>query len=626
MSDGKAENSRISSSDGRLHVGDVIDGKYTVLHQIGRGGMSTVWLVLNEKVNKQWAVKEVRKDGRTNSEVIRQNLITETRILTRLHHPHLPSIIDVIDCRDTYLIIMDYIEGRTLKNLLDEEGAQPQDDVVNWALQLCSVLSYLHSQHIIYRDMKPGNVMLKPDGNVVLIDFGTAREYKDSQNEDTVCLGTKGYAAPEQYGGEGQSDARTDIYTLGATMYHLVTGKNPAKPPYEMRPIREWDPSYSSGLEKIILKCTRSNPDERYQTADELAYALRHYRELDNGTMRRKKKAWHRFLALIVLSAGCFAASLYTGQSARIYVSDTYSQQIHLAETSTTDSARESAYVEAIQTMPSRETAYEELLEQVYLADGNFSQDEAERMTAVLGYRGARDTETAEQRFREGNQSGYDSFIYNLGLAYFYYYEGNGNKSLAKPWFRLARESKTLPEAKKTRAARFYELAEDEEAGQRADLAGDHPVSYADVWKSLKSVSDGDLVQQDNVRTALVVYRELTAQISAHAQDFRRAGIAEKDLEAELSNVQTRLNHDILPSPSFDPDTDQAIADTVKANLTNAEEAVKTAFSVAGKNLDALSASETADSAVSTVSSEPDSGLTSAEELSRLQKEGGVKS
>lgn len=134
---------------------------------------------------------------------------------------------------------MDYVEGRTLKAIVDERGAQPQEDVVNWAIQLCSVLDYLHTRKpaIIYRDLKPGNIMLRPDGRIVLIDFGTAREYKTGQEEDTISLGTKGYAAPEQYGGDGQTDARTDIYNLGATIYHLVTGKpnetSLRNPPYQ---------------------------------------------------------------------------------------------------------------------------------------------------------------------------------------------------------------------------------------------------------------------------------------------------------------------------------------------------------------------------------------------------------
>ena len=128
--------------------------------------------------------------------------------------------------------------------------------------------------------------MLRSDGSVVLIDFGTAREFKERSVADTTCLGTQGYAAPEQFGGMGQSDARTDIYSLGATLYHLVTGHNPTQPPYDMYPITHWNANLSTGLEKIILKCTQRNPEDRYQSAKDLKYALEHYRDLDVAAVK----------------------------------------------------------------------------------------------------------------------------------------------------------------------------------------------------------------------------------------------------------------------------------------------------------------------------------------------------
>ena len=183
-----------------LEIGSLVDGKYKILNKIGQGGMSVVYLAMNERANKQWAIKEVRKDGVQNFEVVKQGLIVETDLLKKLNHPNLPSIIDVIDGDGSFLIVMDYIEGRTLEKVLREYGAQDQADVIEWAKQLCDVLSYLHSRKppIIYRDMKPSNVMLRPDGKVMLIDFGTAREFKETSVADTTCLGTQGYAAPEQ--------------------------------------------------------------------------------------------------------------------------------------------------------------------------------------------------------------------------------------------------------------------------------------------------------------------------------------------------------------------------------------------------------------------------------------------
>lgn len=286
-----------------LEIGSLVDGKYRILRVVGKGGMSVVYQAVNEKANKIWAIKEVRKDGVQNYEVVKQNLIVETELLKRFNHPNLPSIIDVIDGDGTFLIVMDYIEGNSLSKAL-ENGAQSQDDVIEWSKQLCDVLGYLHSRKppIIYRDMKPANVMLKPDGKISLIDFGTAREFKSSSVEDTTCLGTQGYAAPEQYGGHGQTDARTDIYCLGATMYHLVTGHNPSVYPYEMRPIRQWNPALSSGLEKIILKCTQRNPDDRYQSCAELLYAIDHYRDLDIETERKQNVKWKLFITSLILT------------------------------------------------------------------------------------------------------------------------------------------------------------------------------------------------------------------------------------------------------------------------------------------------------------------------------------
>ena len=210
-----------------LEIGSLVDGKYKILNKVGQGGMSVVYLAMNEKANKQWAVKEVRKDGVLDFEAVKQGLVAETDILKSLSHPNLPSIIDVIDTEDSFIIIMDYIQGNDLMNIVDEYGAQPQESVIEWGKQLADVLLYLHTQNppIIYRDLKPKNIMLKPDGNITLIDFGTARKFKENKNGDTVSLGTPEYAAPEQYGGLGQTNERTDIYGFGATLYHLVVSE-----------------------------------------------------------------------------------------------------------------------------------------------------------------------------------------------------------------------------------------------------------------------------------------------------------------------------------------------------------------------------------------------------------------
>lgn len=233
-----------------LEIGSLVDGKYKILSEIGHGGMSVVYMAINEKAKKTWAVKEVRKDGKMDFNTVRQGLMAEIETLKKLKHPNLPSIVDVIEDEDSFIIVMDYIEGRSLDKIIEENGAQPESYVVEWAKQLCDVLGYLHSRQpaIIYRDMKPANVMLKPDGNIMVIDFGTAKNYEIDLGE-TTGIGTIGYAAPEQYigSGLGRTDARTDIYCLGITLYHLLTNVDPCKNLISDKSIRAINPALSHG-------------------------------------------------------------------------------------------------------------------------------------------------------------------------------------------------------------------------------------------------------------------------------------------------------------------------------------------------------------------------------------------
>ncbi len=248
-------------------------GRYQRIDELGRGGTARVYLVYDRREKRYLAVKELPRfletgDGR----LINMELSAEVQLLRRLYHPALPHILEVTATKDTLFIVMDYVEGKTLEQVLRERTRCTEKEVVSWGIQLCRLLIYLHGQNppVIYRDLKPANIMLQPDGRLKLIDFGTARVYKVNAKQDTVRLGTRGYCAPEQLSPKGQSDARTDIYSLGVTMYVLLTGHYPIDPPYEICPIREWNPNYSKQLEKIIRKCTRQNPKKRYQTSSSL--------------------------------------------------------------------------------------------------------------------------------------------------------------------------------------------------------------------------------------------------------------------------------------------------------------------------------------------------------------------
>lgn len=264
------------------YIGTVVGERYSVLKLLGRGGFYTTYLVQDAKSNKTWAMKVCDKTNKNYRPDIREMILQEPHMMLKMKHPAIPQVVDIVEDDESIFIVREYIEGVTLESVVRDLGAQPTDKVVEWGKQLCDMLGYLHklTPPHIYRDMKPANVILTPDKMLKVIDFGIVRVYDHMKDRDTCWLGTRGYAAPEQYAGSRQSDARTDIFGLGMTMHHLVTGVDPKKPPYETKPICQVNPSLPKGLEYIVLKCTQPNPDERYQSCDELKSDLNNYMNL----------------------------------------------------------------------------------------------------------------------------------------------------------------------------------------------------------------------------------------------------------------------------------------------------------------------------------------------------------
>ena len=530
-----------------LEIGSVIDGKYKILNVVGKGGMSVVYLAMNERANKQWAIKEVRKDGMQSFEVVKQNLVAETDLLKKLNHPHLPSIIDVIDCDDTFLIVMDYIEGNPLSKALETSGAQNQDDVIEWAKQLCDVLGYLHSRKppIIYRDMKPSNVMLKPDGNVMLIDFGTAREFKYSSVADTTCLGTQGYAAPEQFGGHGQTDARTDIYCLGATMYHLVTGHNPATPPYEMYPIRQWNPMLSSGLEEIILKCTQRNPEDRYQSCAELLYALDHYKDLDIENKKVQSFKWKTFLASFIMTIVMLVGTIGFSAGLTVQTSSTYESYIANGDSAVSQDAAEKYYLDAINVDPANPLAYQKLLERC-TSDSKLSEDEYNTIKDAIYEH--------EDELKSKYPSEYaDNVAYKLGQALYFSYVPSSQKSesenfsmagitVSQRWLDIAQKMGSTEQIKH-RAELLSSMSKAYQNMSGKSLEGDPVEEVKEYWNNLVEIASPNIAKDENNQIALLIYRNVTSQIYTKYYWFIKNSLATaKDISNELDNIEKYVN------------------------------------------------------------------------------------
>lgn len=294
-----------------MEMPTVINNTYEIKAVVDHGGMSTIYLAEHNRLHTQWAVKQVKKQPN-----ITFDFLVEADILKSLKHPQLPFIADIYEDEKAVYIVEEYIQGSNLKSLVEKKGTIPEALAIQWLRTLCDVLSYLHNQKpqpIIYRDMKPSNIMLQPDGTLKLIDFGIARTYKKESRADTTFAGTRGFAAPEQFGVK-QTDARSDIYSLGATMYYLLTGKTLSDPPYEFVPLRKIDPKFSLGIEYIIARCVQTDPANRYQNVEEILSDLNDIKKFDiayDQYLAAKRSRKTRIATMLVLSAGLIAAGLY---------------------------------------------------------------------------------------------------------------------------------------------------------------------------------------------------------------------------------------------------------------------------------------------------------------------------
>lgn len=272
-----AEDDETDDND-EIGVGTIIENKYKIVKHIARGGAFDTYLATDMRLNLMWAVKVSRSNQTYDMGLIKNQI----NILKQLDHPMIPRFADAYMTNGKAIIVQEYVAGTTLEDVVNEYGGQSVEHVVDWIGQICNVMGYLHMQSpmFIYRDVKPANFILEPSGRIRVVDFDIIRSYKPGRTEDTANLGTKGYAAPEQFGGRGQTDPRTDVYGIGVTMYRLLTGADVQERNIILNPITLDEPGIPSGLAYIINKCTQFNPRERYNSCDELLNDLVRYNEL----------------------------------------------------------------------------------------------------------------------------------------------------------------------------------------------------------------------------------------------------------------------------------------------------------------------------------------------------------
>ncbi|PLS78492.1 MAG: hypothetical protein CYG59_18475 [Chloroflexi bacterium] len=258
-------------------VDPLLAGRYRMGRLLGSGGFGAVYLATDERLHRAVAIKVCSTQRLPPHEAAEAAQLFQSEALTlaRLRHPGLTAIWDYFSEGTDWYLVMEYVPGETLRDLLRRTGGPlPQAEAIDYARQLCSVLGYLHRQQppVVFRDLKPANVMVTPNGQLKLIDFGIARLFSPGKLADTSQFGTPGYAPPEQYG--GQTEPRSDMYSLGVVLHQMLTGHNPSTTPFALPPISALNPTVTGALETLVADATAYNIADRVASAEDFCARL----------------------------------------------------------------------------------------------------------------------------------------------------------------------------------------------------------------------------------------------------------------------------------------------------------------------------------------------------------------
>ena len=460
-------------------IGSIVDGRFRLLELLGKGGMSRVYLAEDIRLKKKWAVKQIPKyvNGKKNLLFI-EAAVKEAKIIKNLDHPSVVRIIDISEDSRYVYIVEDYISGRPLGNIVEEQGTVSQAQLIRWAEMICNVLIYLHSRKnpVIYRDIKPDNIILTAEGLIKLVDFGAARIYKAGQKTDTCYLGTRRFAAPEQFeDGAAQTDVRTDIYGLGSMLMYLAG----------------YCTDLSSEFERIINKAKEPAPEDRFQTVEEMKEELEKFEVRTADTESMIKVSLFRVLLVIAafictfLAAGALAFRAGSRQP--------LSEQI-------------SSAVEAASS------------------DKVFSLEEEEKLLNIIM--------PCLSELKE--QEGFEKTAFEIGELYWFYYDYGSDAMAgmiaAVPWFGLARGYSDLAEVYEF-IGKFHEDIDRTAAGSATD--GIFGLYFSKLSSLARKISAEDI----SITAKLEAYRLAVSSVRTYAGNFRDGGVSKSEMENLLDNT-----------------------------------------------------------------------------------------
>lgn len=507
--------------------GTVIHEKYRLVRLLAEGGSSCVYLAVDVNLGKEWAIKEIKDDGEDQKALL--HLRWEADLLKNLNHPGLVRVTDFWEEERRAWLVMDYVRGETLEEELKRKGRLSPEDAAATAEKIADILVYLHTREppLCYRDLKPSNLIRTEEGGVVLVDFGIAGESGIHEG-----MGTIGYAAPEQI--RGESCPQSDLYSLGAILYQMLTGRKPWLSQDEFYPARYWVPGLPAYLEDVIRRCLHKNPRERYGSARELK------RELEAGRLKKRKgnpkrRVWgKRILPLAVLPVFCLAVAClgYLREKGK---EDLYRELIWKVQCWDNQEEALAAAADAYCLFPERKKPLKLALEAIK-RDGVFSQEEE----AFL----LRFWDREQETFKRHNAEGY--MAYEMGVLYWFYSrsllgERDGAKAgRAASWFKAAADSESLPAGYRGMAEALGETAR-LEAELRVWLLEEKGAGAAGrYFEALERLRHLAQEQRENLDEGVMegIQTLYETACGLYYEEFLDSGVSKQRLDEGLAHVQ----------------------------------------------------------------------------------------
>lgn len=524
------------------------DNRYRVERCLGEGGSGRVYLVVCQEDSCCYALK-VSADG----EVSRVSLYREARILSSVVHPAFPTVREIWEAHGRVCLVMSYIRGRTLQMLMDKKLYQGEkcfepDEILSWMMQLAEGLSYLHRHSVIYRDLKPSNVMVTDSGQLGLIDFGAAFILGDEM--EVGEMGTPGFAPPEQYSHVCGPGPWTDVYGFGALLHFLLTGDYPAEKIFFFREIRlcpksgrQWSVGervFRRGqlriMNQLVLECTAREPEKRRTSWRRISRML--YAASEDASRRRRM-----FFRRLSIGIAGLSLTVYLSLSAfaDYWRSAAYERTLDQAESADA----ESILLNAIGMMPERIDAYQALYD-AYMQDGLLSEEEWQQIQKLM---------RLNREYLKADEAKWVILSYQLGIAVYLRSDAGISKGQAAAWFQNVEEADmekldlgVYDEWKyiwQKRAVIFrrWSLSEVSDLGNsQKSPAGSTERGL--FWTEVHSVLQDDLYPEEP-RWELAVYdRILGMMVERAVYDMQSENVSEEEIEAVLTEINRRLAED----------------------------------------------------------------------------------